>query len=83
MLDLIEPTDTLLTFVIAGIVFVFIILALGVLLKIELTPILASVISNILERILDCVNKYLINFINLIVLLIIINCLLKLLKRPR
>ena len=36
MLDLIEPTDTLLTFVIAGIVFVFIILALGVLLKIEL-----------------------------------------------
>ena len=55
MSNLIEPTDTLLTLVIAGIVFVLIILALGILLRIGIGPVtmLASFLSNFLERVLS------------------------------
>ena len=71
MLDMIEPTDTILTVIIAGIVFVLIwLLIIGIVLKIGIGPLsmLTSVLSNILERLLDEGNKYIVNFINLVVL---------------
>jgi hypothetical protein len=68
MLDMIEPTDTILTVIIAGIVFVL--MWLLIVLKIGIGPLsmLTSVLSNILERLLDEGNKYIVNFINLVVL---------------
>ena len=82
MSNLIEPTDTLLTLVIAGIVFVLIILALGILLRIGIGPVtmLASFLSNVLERILNKINKYFVNFINLVVLSTLLNRIPKLLN---
>jgi hypothetical protein len=68
MLDMIEPTDTILTVIIAGIVFVL--MWLLIVLKIGIGPLsmLTSVLSNILERLLDEGNKYIVNLINLVVL---------------
>ena len=68
MLDMIEPTDTILTVIIAGIVFVL--MWLLIVLKIGIGPLsmLTSVLSNILERLSDEGNKYIVNFINLVVL---------------
>ena len=82
MSNLIEPTDTLLTVVIAGIVFVLIILALGILLRIGIGPVtmLVSFLSNVLERILNKINKYFVNFINLVVLSVLLNRIPKLLN---
>ena len=83
MLDMIEPTDTILTVIIAGIVFVL--MWLLIVLKIGIGPLsmLTSVLSNILERLLNEFNKYIINSINLVVLAAILNCLPALLKIPR
>ena len=68
MLDMIEPTDTILTVIIAGIVFVL--MWLLIVLKIGIGPLsmLTSVLSNILERLSDEGKKYIVNFINLVVL---------------
>ena len=65
---MIEPTDTILTVIIAGIVFVL--MWLLIVLKIGIGPLsmLTSVLSNILERLLDEGNKYIVNLINLVVL---------------
>ena len=61
MIDMIEPKDTILTFIIAGIVFVFIWLVIfSILLKIGIGPLslATSFLSDILERLLDSANKY-------------------------
>jgi hypothetical protein len=53
MIDLIEPTDTLLTGYYWDCVY-----NSGISVLLRIGPDVASVISNILERILDGVNKY-------------------------
>ena len=85
MSSLIEPTDTWLTVVIAGIVFVVLILGLGILLRIGIGPVtmLVSFLSNVAERILSKINRYFVNFINLLVLSTLLNRLPKLLRETK
>ena len=85
MSSLIEPTDTWLTVVIAGIVFVVLILGLGILLRIGIGPvtILASFLSNVVERIFSKINSYFVNFINLLVLSTLLNRIPKLLRETK
>ena len=85
MSSLIEPTDTWLTVVIAGIVFVVLILGLGILLRIGIGPVtmLASFLSNVAERILSKINGYFVNFVNLLVLSTLLNRIPKLLRETK
>lgn len=80
--NLIEPTDTVLTLIVAAIVFILIVLGLGILLRIGIGPLmmLISFLSNVAERILSKINKFFVNFVNLVVLSTLIHRLPKLLQ---
>lgn len=74
--DMLEPTDTVLTVIIATIFLVLIwLMIFWIVLKLGSGPLslLFSALSDILERLLDAANKYIVNFINLMVLSTMLN----------